>query len=238
MSELHIGLVAEGDTDQIVIEAALKAILARAFVLTRLPAEATRGAHGGGWCGVFKWCKEFRALGHAGLAQDPTLELFDLVIVHLDGDVADKTYADCGPAADQQAADLAGLPCAMPCPPPSDTVAALRLVLLTWLGVSREDAKTLFCIPSKSIESWLAAALLPGSHPLLSGIECRSSAVLTCQLAQLPKAGRIRAKSAPVYRSHAGAVTTRWGDIRSVCSQAAVFQDAVVAARLYESSTT
>jgi hypothetical protein len=61
MSEWHIGLVAEGDTDQIVIEAALKAILPRAFVLTRLPTEATRGAHGGGWCGVFNWCKEFPA---------------------------------------------------------------------------------------------------------------------------------------------------------------------------------
>lgn len=86
MSELHIGLVAEGVTDQIVIETALKAILTQSFVLTRLPAEATRDTHRGGWCGVFKWCKEFRALGHAGLAQDPTLELFDLVIVHLDGD--------------------------------------------------------------------------------------------------------------------------------------------------------
>lgn len=207
-------------------------------MLTRLPAEATRGAHGGGWCSVFKWCKEFRALGHAGLAQDPTLELLDLVIVHLDADVAEKTYADCGLAAAQQAADLAGLPCAMPCPPPSDTVAALRLVLLTWLGVSREDAKTLFCIPSKSIESWFAAALLPGSHPLLPGIECRPSTALASQLAQLSKAERIRAKSAPQYRSQARAVTTRWGDIRTVCSQAQVFHDAAVAARLDESSTT
>lgn len=36
MSELRVALIAEGPTDAIVIEAALKALLPRPFVLTQL----------------------------------------------------------------------------------------------------------------------------------------------------------------------------------------------------------
>lgn len=52
MSEpLHIGLVAEGATDSVIIEAALKAILTQPFVLTSLQPEATQPQLGTGWCG-------------------------------------------------------------------------------------------------------------------------------------------------------------------------------------------
>jgi hypothetical protein len=57
MSDLRIGLVAEGKTDQVVIEAALKAILERPFILTLLQPETSdpfgdAGPLGGGWGGV------------------------------------------------------------------------------------------------------------------------------------------------------------------------------------------
>ena len=67
MSDPRIALVAEGPTDFVVIEAALKAILQRPFVLNQLQPEPTRPEIGGGWGGVFKWCQEFR--------QRSTLEL-------------------------------------------------------------------------------------------------------------------------------------------------------------------
>jgi hypothetical protein len=41
MSNLRIALVAEGPTDQIMVEAALKAILGRPFVLTVLQPKAS-----------------------------------------------------------------------------------------------------------------------------------------------------------------------------------------------------
>ena len=51
MSELRIALVAEGPTDAIVIEAALKALLPRPFVLTLVQPEETRPKLGAGWRG-------------------------------------------------------------------------------------------------------------------------------------------------------------------------------------------
>lgn|GEM_PF-6810164 len=52
MSELRIALIAEGATDLIIIEAALKAIIKPPFILNLLQPEATRPDIGGGWCGV------------------------------------------------------------------------------------------------------------------------------------------------------------------------------------------
>lgn len=55
MSNLHIALVAEGETDLVIIEAALKAIIERPFILTKLQPEATNPKMGTGWSGVLKW---------------------------------------------------------------------------------------------------------------------------------------------------------------------------------------
>ena len=176
MSDTRIALVAEGSTDQVIIEAALKAILPKPFILTLLQPEPTRPTMGSGWPGVFKWCRDFERRGHAMLEDDPTLGLFDLIIIHLDADVADKSYADCGAAVVEAAAALPGLPCFQPCPPASDTVNQLNSVLLAWLGIQQPGHKTAFCIPSKASEAWLAAALLPNGHGLLNGIECNLTA--------------------------------------------------------------
>jgi hypothetical protein len=65
MSELRVALIAEGPTDTVLIEAALKVILGdRLFTLTTIQPEATPGWMGTGWCGVFKWCR--------GLPRAPT----------------------------------------------------------------------------------------------------------------------------------------------------------------------
>ena len=42
MSDLRVALVAEGPTDAVIITAALKALIARPFVLTQLQPEVTR----------------------------------------------------------------------------------------------------------------------------------------------------------------------------------------------------
>lgn len=50
MSNLRIALVAEGPTDYVLIEAALKAVLGKqTFVLTQLQPEVTSPSFGGGW---------------------------------------------------------------------------------------------------------------------------------------------------------------------------------------------
>ena len=62
--------------------------------------------------------------------------------------------------------------------------------------------------------------------------------MLEIQLAQLPKAKRIKYKSAREYRNQAVIVTVRWPDIRAICSQAKVFHEEVIAATVDESLGT
>jgi hypothetical protein len=226
MSDPRIALVAEGTTDFIVIEAALQAILQRPFVLSLLQPEPTRPAMGGGWSGVFKWCREFCLRGAMSIETDPTLSLFDLVIVHLDADVADKSYADCGDAVEEAAQSLLPLPGSQPCPPPETAVVALKNVLLSWLGIQATGPKSLFCIPSKASEAWLAAAVLPVNHALLTGLECNLS--LETRLAQLPRALKIRKRNLE-YRRKAGVITSQWTTVKTHCSQASVFEQHIQA---------
>lgn len=96
MSEpLRIALVAEGPTDQPLIAAALNAILpSQPFVLTQLQPEPTYPQLGTGWGGVLKWCHAAGARHTGPIDSDPTLELYDLLIIHLDLDVCGKQYAD------------------------------------------------------------------------------------------------------------------------------------------------
>jgi hypothetical protein len=134
MSDLRIALVAEGVTDQVIIEAALRAILRRPFVLTLLQPEATRPELGGGWCGVLKWCREFAARGWGRLEDDPSLELFDLIVLHVDADVAEKSYSDCGGAFATPTAEWHPLPSPHDCPPISPSVDAIQSAISSWLG--------------------------------------------------------------------------------------------------------
>lgn len=220
MSDPRIALVAEGDTDYVVIQAALKAILQRPFLLDQLQPEPSRPKLGTGWGGVFKWCHEFRQRAAPGMETDPTLSDYDLVIVHLDADVADKSYADCGDAVVQAAVNLHALPCSLPCPPPADTVGNMEAVLSSWLGIPGTGAKSIFCIASKATEAWLAAAILPNDHALLQGLECNLN--LEVQLARLPKRLRVR-KTVRAYRDLADVVTLRWGAVKQLCTQADLF---------------
>lgn len=224
MSEpLRIGLVAEGPTDYEIINAALQAVLPMSFVLTLLQPENTRPQFGGGWGGVLKWCHA-ASQRHAGpLTQDPTLSWFDLLVIHLDVDVAAKSYADCGPwvAENAPAYGWGALPCGQACPPVGDTCAALEHVLLSWLGNATADDKTIRCIPAQSTGTWLACAVLDASDPLLRGAECNPA--LENQLASLPKARRIK-KTVADYRRFAPAVTAQWEKVKTICSQAERFE--------------
>jgi len=50
---------------------------------------------GTGWCGVFKGCQVFVDRKCGLLETDLTLPGFDLFVIHLDADVAEKKYTDC-----------------------------------------------------------------------------------------------------------------------------------------------
>jgi hypothetical protein len=227
MSELRVALIAEGPTDSVLIEAALKAILGRPFTLVTLQPEATRPLMGTGWCGVFKWCREFAARSHASLEADPTLPGYDLFVIHVDADVAEKSYADGGAALVAAAQGLLPLPCVQPCPPPAGAPDELRERVRSWLGLVQVGPRTVLCVPSKAIEAWLAAGVLEETHPLLNGLECMLG--LETQLAGLSKGKRIK-KTRREYEAHAGSVTREWERVTQACTQAERFHGEVRAA--------
>lgn len=228
MSDLRVALVAEGPTDAIVIEAALKALLPRPFVLTQLQPEPTRPKLGTGWGGVLRWCLDFATRGHARFEDDPTLPGFDLFVVHIDADVAEKRYADVS----DEIADLAGqrgwptLPHFIQCPPRSGSADAMRACLLAWAGMQEPGPKTVLCVPSKAVEAWLTAATFDNGHALQNGLECNLN--VESQLKALPVAQRIK-KTSRDYRARERTIAEAWSVVRQRCTQAERFSTDVAA---------
>lgn len=230
MSDIRIALVAEGPTDYVVIEAALKAILApRAFILTQLQPEPTQPAMGSGWGGVLKWCYETSRRHIGSLDDDPTLSNFDLIIIHLDVDVSTFRYADCGAdiVALSQHYGWLGLPCARQCPPASDSADALENVLSSWLGGVTLGSHSALCFPAQSSGMWLAAATLNAGHPLLLNAECNIG--LEDGLSHLNKATKIK-KTKRDYQAKANNIVNNWQTVKALSIQAQRFESAIIAA--------
>lgn len=229
MSDLRVALVAEGPTDAIVIEAALKALLPGPFVLTQLQPEPKRPKLGTGWGGVLRWCLEFATRGHSRIEDDPTLLGFDLFVIHVDADVAECAYADVSPEIAETATQRSwpSLPCSVACPPPTGSTEAVRDRLLVWAGMKMSGPKTVICVPSKTIDAWLVAAVLAQGHKLLDGLECNLN--LEAQLGALPVAPRLK-KTQRGYRAHEPEVTGAWAIVRQRCTEAERFSVDVLAA--------
>jgi hypothetical protein len=210
---LRIALVAEGPTDRLMVEAILRAVMPRPFILKQLQPEMSQafghaGGNGGGWSGVYKWCVDAAHQGGGRLSGNGLLRItYDLLIIHVDADVAGVSYGSGN--ITPMPSDLA-LPCARPCPPVEDTVNALRAVLLSWCGENKPPPRIVLCIPSKSMEAWVAAALFPQDS-----IVNRSSPPFECCAAPEARLGvqpaRVRiAKSVPAYRSKQTELSAAW----------------------------
>ena len=233
MSDLHISLVAEGPTDKIAIEAFLSAIITKPFVVTLLQPEVLNafngnfGAKGSGWCGVARWCRAKAAEGFGNFETDPTMQHFDLVIIHLDGDVADKSYADCGENFPGE-----GLPLDLGPTMVAQRVAMLEKTLCEWLGVSAPGSKTVWCIPHLAMEAWIVAALFPSEVAALfpseneSGDSLESTPNLDKWLAVRPLTLRLR-KNTRDYKAWATEFTQGWPFAITTCSQASRFDSDV-----------
>jgi hypothetical protein len=210
---LRIALVAEGPTDGVVLEAALRAVLGeKPFVLNHLQPEGSLafGPRGGGWVGVYRWCKQAAMRGGGRLGQDQLLfGLHDALVIHTDADVAGRTYGDG--AIEPGLSDLA-LPCELACPPAYATTNALRRVVLSWCGEKVQPARTVLCLPSKSTEAWVVAALYPDDAAVGAALPFECYARPETRLGLQPKRHRIR-KSVSDYRERAAAIHRGWGRI-------------------------
>lgn len=223
---LRIALVAEGETDKTVIGAAIEALLSGRDYLLRLlqpedslalePAGPFGGLTGGGWGGVYRWCQGTVRDNEGQLREHPLFMEYDILILHLDADVAGKKYSDyriIDPVND--------LPCEEPCPPPAATTDKLRQVLLRWCGETAPPPQTVLCTPSKSTEAWVASALVSeDSEMQRKGWECHPDP--ESRLGVQPKEERIR-KCKADYQSRQSHMTAAWDRLRRDLSEAGRF---------------
>jgi hypothetical protein len=226
---LRVALIAEGITDYDVLSAAVASMLGeRSFNLKLLQPEESiafsgggnAGSLGGGWKGVYKWCCQAVSRSGGRLRDDPLFLFYDMLIIHLDADVASENPAT---GTNNQVARLIGiLPCEQPCPPPNATTNALRKVLLSWTGETQTPPKTVFCTPSKSTEAWIMAMFFPDDREMKrKGFECHPNP--ESRLGQQPIHKRFY-KTNKDYAKRSKEIQEKWPSIVKWITEAARFQ--------------
>jgi hypothetical protein len=224
---LRVALVAEGPTDFIYLSAILPTLAeGRDVELQLLQPEiseafrAEPGVHGFGWPGVYRWCLQTATEGSGRVGASALFRFHDVLVVQLDADAAGKTYRSAH--IEETVHDL---PCERPCPPVTDTTDALRKVMLRWMGESRVPPRTVLCVPSKALETWILVALFPGDRAANSAtLECRKAP--EALLAGKPKSQRLvhsGKKDVRQYQSRANEFRNTWPSVESRCSQARRF---------------
>ena len=207
---VRIALVAEGVTDYEVLKAAVESMLGgQSFNIKLLQPPASvaftgagnAGPLGGGWKGVYEWCLLATERGGGNVRNDPLFDFYDILVLHLDADIAGED-----PANDpvNPIPKLAGvLPCQKPCPPPNATTDRLRQVMLSWIGESQTPPQTVLCTPSKCTEAWVVAIFFPHDAQMIKkGWECHPDPA--SRLAQQPKAHRFAKRQADYQARNAG----------------------------------
>ena len=229
MSEpLRIAAAVEGPTDVIVLEAILGALLPDTdFEFQTLQPErsAAFGAMGAGWVGVYRWSRQAACEGGGSVSGSSVLSNHDVLIVHVDADVAGKTYASGG-IRDAPCDD--DLPCEEPCPPSDKTTNALRAVVLNWLGEPACPPQVVLCTPSKNIESWVLAAIWPENKLVRrDDWECRRNPARL--LAALPKHRRFERRPDD-YRRRQREIEEAWPTVSARLTEATRFKAEFLAA--------
>ena len=228
MSEaLRIAAVVEGPTDSIVLQAIVRALLPTTdFEFHTLQPEVSLAFRppqvvrtGVGWVGVYRWSRQSVVEGGGSVSGSSALLNHDVLIVHVDADVANKTYRS-GSIQDAPQNDL---PCEASCPPVSATTNVLRYVILNWLGENECPPRIVLCTPSKNMGTWVLAAVCP-DHGLVPSDdwECRHNP--ESQLASLPVRRRFQ-KSPLDYLSKQDEITDTWPTVSARLEEAKRFEE-------------
>ena len=159
MSEYRVGIIAEGKTDIYLIEGILICAFPEHRFIFQLisPTEGElftgQKKEGFGWRGVYKACCEFAS--RWDLVK--TGNMLDLLVVHLDGDVAYAEYQQAN--IEKQRQDL---PCAMPGDSIETAGEKLQQVVCDWLETVGKDKPVIaFCLPFINTEAWVGYLAYP-----------------------------------------------------------------------------
>ena len=157
MSKYHVAVVSEGPTDIVLIQNILVKIFPkRKFIFHKLsPTDeeicSGKKAEGFGWGSVYKVCHNLA--DKMNLLEEANVSI-DLLIIHVDGDVAFKRYDEA-----HIQTDSIDLPCGNEDWSVTENCDALQDVVADWL--SGIDIPMVFCIPYICTETWVAGLIFP-----------------------------------------------------------------------------
>jgi len=201
---MHVGIVAEGPSDLILLEALIR-VLRPDVVVTRIQPEATLGERGSGWKGVRSWCREFGDDLSSVMTADPD-DIIDVLLIHVDCSMAHNVSA------------------ARACPPASDTADALQSVVVAeWLGLAARPSWLFVATPSASSDTWVTSVLAP-PPTTLEVLECVPAHLIEAHLVarrllRRKTNGQV-AKSARRYETYAQDVAAKIDVLRAACTEA------------------
>ena len=225
-SPMRVAAAVEGPTDRIALEAILSAVFPEAdleFQTLQPEGSLAFGSKlftdtGYGWGGVYRWIRQAVEEGGGAISGCSVLDYHDALVVQVDADVAHTTYRNAN-IVDARHNDL---PCDQPCPPASATTNALQSVVLDWLGENACPDGVVLCTPSKSIDTWVLAAVCPENREVRKDDwECNLNP--TGQLGTLPKSVRF-GKNVGDYRDRQNIVAENWHAVSGRLSEAARFE--------------
>lgn len=164
----NIGIVCEGPTDAVILQAVIDTITGESNSFYRLQPEADMtGQYGFGWKGVLKWCVDHAAIKRQFMNSiQPAL---DLLVVQMDGDVSRKDKpSHCGCSAtvcshkaerNPLSCDTTDCPITLPCPNHCGSITGYMEHLKGLISSALLDTEdTCIVIPCDSLESWIVAA--------------------------------------------------------------------------------
>ena len=225
-SAVRIAAAVEGATDAVALEAILSAVFPDSeleFQTLQPEGSLAFGSNsfsgtGYGWSGVYRWIGQAIEETDGSISGCSVLDQHDLLVIQVDADVAHTTYR----SANINDAPRDDLPCDQPCPPAAATTSALQAAILNWLGEDACPEGVVLCIPSKSIDTWVLAAVCPENRVVRrQDWECNLNPA--GQLNALPKPVRF-GKNVVDYRARQHKVTENWRAVAERLSEAARFE--------------
>ena len=159
---IRVGMVCEGSYDYNVIEKFVQRICEESNVVLdtfdclQPEVSATFQTSDGGWTKVKSWCERGGGKFYRQFFDEPLFgssKQYDLIIVHLDGDVAQ--ICEEAPLTGLKLAGLA----------PSKAVEAIKSAILNnWLSLEEvHNSKVVACVPVRHLEAWLLTCLDPST---------------------------------------------------------------------------
>lgn len=231
---MNIGIVAEGDTDHLVLRSMLNWLIPGNHRYLSLQPSSTSPEKGTGWKGVRRWCREIWQVENSDLKEiisGDTGTPLDILLIHVDADIANEQDLQEGNSDIIQNVK-------QPCPPIEVTTEQLRRVIGYWVGYENQQLpiQVLLAIPAQDTENWIFAALFPDDeHCLQSDYECiKPTHQMPGYFLSLKEYGKLTSrkdgtikKSVNRYREVLPKISVRWEATCRICNQANQFTEDV-----------